>query len=68
MFNNPGNAPFRDYSPGPHAGTPTDPDAHSVSDPLDGRLWRLVRGRSGAWIALVVICLVVALGAYLSLS
>jgi len=33
----PGNAGFRDYSPGPHSGVDTDPDAHVVSDSLDSR-------------------------------
>jgi len=33
----PGNAPFRDYSPGPHSGVETDPDAHVASGALDTR-------------------------------
>ena len=36
-FQTPGNAGFRDYSPGPHSGVDTDPDAHVVSDSLDSR-------------------------------
>jgi hypothetical protein len=36
-FQTPGNAAFRDYSPGPHSGVDTDPDAHVVSDSLDSR-------------------------------
>ena len=35
--NNPGTAPFRDYSPGPHAGVDVDPDGHVDSDSLDSR-------------------------------
>jgi hypothetical protein len=33
----PGNEAFRDYSPGPHSGVDTDPDAHVASDSLDSR-------------------------------
>jgi len=36
-FQTPGNEGFRDYSPGPHSGVDTDPDAHVVSDSLDSR-------------------------------
>lgn len=36
-FQTPGNAGFRDYSPGPHSGVDTDPDAPVVSDSLDSR-------------------------------
>lgn len=35
--NNPGTAPFRDYSPGPHAGVDTDPDALVAPDTVDSR-------------------------------
>lgn len=34
---NPNNAPFRDYSPGPHSGVDVDPDAHLVPDSFDSR-------------------------------
>ena len=33
----PGAGAFRDYSPGPHSGLDTDPDAHVASDSIDGR-------------------------------
>ena len=36
-FNTPGNSAFRDFSPGPHSGTDTDPDAHVAPDSLDSR-------------------------------
>jgi hypothetical protein len=36
-FQNPGNAAFRDYSPGPHSGVDTDPDAHVAPDSVDSR-------------------------------
>jgi len=35
--NNPSNSAFRDFSPGPHSGTETDPDAHVAPDSLDSR-------------------------------
>jgi hypothetical protein len=34
---NAGNAAFRDFSPGPHAGMPTGPDPHVAPDPIDSR-------------------------------
>jgi hypothetical protein len=64
-FNNPGNAGFNQYDAGPHAGTPTDPDAHIAADPLDRRIRRVITNR---WTALAVVCLVVAAAAYLSLT
>ena len=36
-YNNPGNAAFRDFPPGPHAGVDTDPDAQVAPDPFDSR-------------------------------
>jgi Domain of unknown function (DUF4190) len=36
-FQNPSNAPFRSYSPGPHPGVDTDPDAHVAPDSIDAR-------------------------------
>jgi Domain of unknown function (DUF4190) len=36
-FQTPGNGSFRDYSPGPHSGVDTDPDAPIASDSLDSR-------------------------------
>jgi hypothetical protein len=36
-YSNPGNTPFRDYSPGPHSGVDTDPDARVAPDSVDGR-------------------------------
>lgn len=65
MFNNPGNAGFNQYDAGPHAGTPTDPDAHLAPDSLDRRIWKVIRNR---WTALAAVCLVVAVGVYLSLT
>jgi Domain of unknown function (DUF4190) len=35
--NNPGTAPFRSYSPGPHSGMDTDPDAQVAPDSIDSR-------------------------------
>ena len=32
---NPNDAAFRSYSPGPHSGVPTDPDAHVAPDSID---------------------------------
>jgi hypothetical protein len=32
-----GAGAFRDYSPGPHAGLDTDPDAHVAPDSIDSR-------------------------------
>jgi hypothetical protein len=34
---NPGNAAFRNYSPGPHSGLDTDPDTHLAPDSIDSR-------------------------------
>jgi protein-S-isoprenylcysteine O-methyltransferase Ste14 len=34
---NPGNAAFRDYSPGPHSGVDTDPDAQVAPGSMDSR-------------------------------
>lgn len=36
-YQNPGNAPLRDYSPGPHAGVDTDANSHVAADSLDPR-------------------------------
>ena len=36
-FNSPSNGAFRDYSPGPHAGVDTDPEAHVAPDSLETR-------------------------------
>ena len=36
-FQNPGSAPLRDYSPGPHAGVETDPNAHVAADSHEPR-------------------------------
>jgi hypothetical protein len=36
-YNTPGNAAFRDYSPGPHSGLDTDPDTHLAPDSIDSR-------------------------------
>jgi Domain of unknown function (DUF4190) len=36
-FNTPGNAGFREFSPGPHSGVDTDPDARVASDSLYSR-------------------------------
>ena len=36
-FNTPGNAGFRDFSPGPHSGVDTDPDVHVAADAFDTR-------------------------------
>jgi hypothetical protein len=36
-FQNPGNAAFRDYSPGPHSGVDPDHDAHVAPDSIDTR-------------------------------
>lgn len=36
-FNNPGNAGFSAYSPGPHSGVDTDPDAHVAPDSFEAR-------------------------------
>ena len=33
---NPGTATFRSYSPGPHSGLDTDPNAHVAPDSIDG--------------------------------
>lgn len=35
--NNPGTAAFRDYSPGPHSGLETDPEAKVAPDSIDSR-------------------------------
>jgi hypothetical protein len=37
FFQTPGNAGFRDYSPGPHAGVDTDPDAQIAAGSIDSR-------------------------------
>jgi hypothetical protein len=34
---NPGNAAFRSFSPGPHAGVETDPDTQVAPDSIDSR-------------------------------
>ena len=34
---NPGTAAFRSFSPGPHSGVGTDPDAHVAPDSIDTR-------------------------------
>jgi hypothetical protein len=65
MFPSPGNAGFNEYPPGPHSGVPTDPDAHVVSDSLDRRIWRVIRSR---WTVIGLVCVVVAVGAFLSLT
>jgi hypothetical protein len=36
-FQTPGNAAFRDYSPGPHSGVDPDEDHHVASDSMDTR-------------------------------
>jgi hypothetical protein len=59
---NPGNAAFRSYSPGPHSGVSTEPDAYVASDALDSRarsaltlgllslLFSIVTGIPAIWI------------------
>ena len=36
-YQNPGNAPFRDFPPGPHSGVDPDPNNHVAPDLMDGR-------------------------------
>jgi len=36
-YQNPGNASFRDFPPGPHSGVDTDPDAHVAPSSFDTR-------------------------------
>jgi hypothetical protein len=36
-YQNPGNAPLRDYSPGPHSGVDVDPDAQVAPSSFDTR-------------------------------
>ena len=68
MFPNPGNAGFRDFPPGPHSGMPTDPDAHVESDPVDKRIWRFTRSRWGAWTGIALVCVVIGIGIFMSLT
>lgn len=67
MFNNPGNAGFNQYPPGPHSGMPTDPDARIDSDPLDRRVWMFTRSRWAALIGIVLACVVLATVIFMSL-
>jgi hypothetical protein len=36
-YQNPGNAPFRDFPPGPHSGVDADPDAQVAPSSFDTR-------------------------------
>jgi hypothetical protein len=36
-YQNPGNASFRDFPPGPHSGVDPDEDHHVAPDSMDGR-------------------------------
>jgi len=60
MFNNPGNAGFNHYPPGPHSGMPADPDTRIDSDPFDRRVWMFTRSRWSALIGLALLCVVLA--------
>jgi hypothetical protein len=67
MFSNPGNAGFNDFPPGPHAGVPTDPNAHVVPDPIDTGIRKALRSRWARPSAIVLVCVVVAIGVFMSL-
>jgi hypothetical protein len=62
-FNTPGNAGFRDFPPGPHSGVPTDPDSQVAPDSLDRSIRTVIRSR---WTWIVLVCIVLAIGVFLS--
>ena len=67
-LNTPGNAGFNQYPPGPHSGVPTDPHAHVAPDSLDREIRTIMRSRWAKWVGVSLLCVVLAIGIYMSIT